>query len=262
MQRHEIINGDTRLHVLDQPGNGVPVVILHGLAGSSTEFAPTAAALGGHRVLRIDARGHGRSTRNPSDVSRAAHVSDVVLVIEQLVGGPVGLVGQSMGGHTALLVAAARSDLVARLVLLEAGVGGDGDASSRAAMAEFFHSWPVPFRTKDEAKEFLGEGALADAWVADLEMRDDGLWPRFDADVMVDTIADVDAAACWDAWQRVIAPTLAIFASRGMFDERAKTELVGRGRAVLRADIVGSHDAHLDAFEEWMRVVAPFLRSR
>jgi len=259
MQFHEISNGDARLHVVDQPGHGVPVVIVHGLAGSSAEFAPTAAALGGHRVLRIDARGHGRSTRFPADVSRAAHVSDVVAVIEHLVGRPVALIGQSMGGHTALLVAAERPELVERLVLLEAGVGGDGDSSSRSAMSDFLHSWPTPFRSEDEARAFLGESALAAAWVADLEMRRGGLWPRFDPDVMVQTIAHVDAATRWDAWERVMVPTLAVFASGGMFDERAKRALIARGHDVLRADIDGSHDAHLDAFDDWMRVVEPFL---
>jgi len=260
MERHEIVNGDSRLHVVGQ-GGGSPVVILHGLAGSSTEFAPTANELRDHRVLRIDARGHGRSSTHPADVSRAAHVSDVVLVIERLVGGPVGLIGQSMGGHTAMLVAAERPDLVERLVLLEAGVGGDGDDSSRAAMAEFFHSWPRPFGTEDDAKHFLGTGALARAWMADLEPRRDGLWARFDPDVMVATIAHVDAVARWDAWVRVVAPTLAVFAADGMFDEAAKTELVDRGHDVRRAEVGGSHDAHLDAFDDWMRVVTPFLRT-
>ena len=45
------------------------------------------------------------STTRPGDLSREAFVADVIHVIESAVGGPVALVGQSMGGHTAMLVA-------------------------------------------------------------------------------------------------------------------------------------------------------------
>jgi len=260
MRQHIVVSGDAELHVVDHGGAGTPVVILHGLAGSSTEFEATASALDGRRVLRIDARGHGRSTRHPSDVSREAHVSDVVRVIEQLVVGPVSLIGQSMGGHTAMLVAAARPDLIERMVLLEAGVGGDGSASSRAAMREFFRSWPIPFENPAHARTVLGDDSLGRAWIADLEPRADGLWPRFDADVMAETIEHVDSSPRWAEWERVVAPTLAVFATDGMFDDQAKTEFVGRGNWVRSADISGSHDAHLDAFDEWMGAVLPFLR--
>ncbi|HEY8720737.1 alpha/beta fold hydrolase [Pengzhenrongella sp.] len=58
------------------------MVILHGLAGSSTEFIPTAESLEEYRVLLIDQRGHEQSTRIPVDTSRAAFVADVVRVIE------------------------------------------------------------------------------------------------------------------------------------------------------------------------------------
>ena len=95
------------------------VVILHGLAGSSREFLPTAQALAGRRVVLIDQRGHGSSTRVPVDTSRQAFVDDVVQVIEAEGLGVVDLVGQSMGAHTAMLAAALIPYLVRRLVLLE-----------------------------------------------------------------------------------------------------------------------------------------------
>jgi pimeloyl-ACP methyl ester carboxylesterase len=51
---------------------------VHGLAGHAEEWGGTAAALTPrHRVLAMDARGHGRSERRPDDVSRDAHISDV-----------------------------------------------------------------------------------------------------------------------------------------------------------------------------------------
>nr|WP_217641551.1 alpha/beta hydrolase-fold protein [Actinopolyspora alba] len=47
------------------------------------------------------------------------------------------VVGQSMGAHTALLLAARRPDLVGRLVMVEGDVGGGGDAAARGLPRAF-----------------------------------------------------------------------------------------------------------------------------
>lgn len=242
----------------DTGGSGPAVVILHGLAGSAREFFPTAAALPEFRTVLMDLRGHGGSTRHPGDLSRGAYVADVVHVIEEALGHPVILVGQSMGAHTAMLVAAARPDLVVRLVLVEADSGG-GISQDHAAMEEYFCSWPVPFPSRQAALAFLGGAPLAEAWAADLEERADGFWPRFDAGVMVAAISAV-AVPRWAEWASVTAPTLAVYGGNGMFPEASKDEFVRRGRDVTRVDLPGaSHDAHLDAFDAWMAALRGFV---
>lgn len=241
------------------------VVIVHGLAGSGREFLPTAHALAGRKVVLIDQRGHGHSTRVPADTSRAAFVNDIVRVIEAEELGSVDLVGQSMGAHTAMLVAATRSDLVRRLVLLEGDEGDEGgeggiSADGPDAIGEFFRSWPVPFATREEARAALGDGPLAEAWVTDLEEREDGFHPRFDPEVMVSIITAV-ATPRWAEWESVTAPTLVVYADHGMFTEAQKTKFVGRGRNAARVDLTdASHDAHLDAFEQWIRELTTFLQ--
>lgn len=241
-------------------GAGPAIVILHGLGGSSNEFVPTAEALSPRRVILVDQRGHGASTRTPADVSRHAFVDDAVRVIEAEEREPVDLVGQSMGAHTAMLVAARRPELIGRLVMLEGDAGG-GSADDRAAIGSFFRSWPIPFAGRVEAREFLGDGALARAWATDLEERSDGLHPRFDADVMVRTLEGMSAPNRRE-WESVSVPTLVIYADGGMFTEEQKADFVARGRRVARVDLVGaSHDAHLDAFDEWVAVLGSFLEA-
>ena len=256
----EVANGSTISYsVFD--GEDPAIVTLHGLAGSSREFMPTAHALAPRRVILVDQRGHGLSTRRPTDTTRAAFVEDVASVIRTESEGPVDLVGQSMGSHTAMLVASAHPELVRRLVLLEGNEGG-GSGVDHAALDDYFRSWEVPFASREDARAALGGGPLAQAWAADLEPRGDGLYPRFDADVMVRIITEV-AVPRWSEWESIAAPTLVVYADDGMFSEEQKSEFVRRGASVSRADLIGaSHDAHLDAFEQWSAVLRDFLTAR
>lgn len=119
----------------------------------------------------------------------------------------------------------------------------------------------MPFADEEEARTFLGADAIVDAWVADLETAHDGLRPRFDADVMQRTIEAVHEPR-WEEWEALKVPILAIFAKDGMFSEADKDELILRRRATDRIDLsAGSHDAHLDAFDEWIGALRQWLPS-
>lgn len=243
-----------------QAGAEPAVVVLHGLAGSAAEFLPTAEGLTGRKVVLVDQRGHGLSTRIPPSVTREAFVGDVAAVIRRSASEPVHLVGHSMGAHTAMLLAATHPELVRTLVLLE-GAEGHGTAAERDALGNFFRSWPVPFRDRTAAHEFLGDGLLQRAWVDDLEPRVDGLHPRFDPDVMEAVIAEV-VTPRWTEWTSVTAPTLVVYAESGMFTEAQKSLFVERGANVTRVDLEGtSHDAHLDALDKWMAALVSHLES-
>ncbi|MEU7908894.1 alpha/beta hydrolase [Actinoplanes sp. NPDC049118] len=266
MKRVEIHRDGVRLSCLDGGSGSDVVVLLHGLAGSAREMLHTAESLlPGRHVIAMDQRGHGRSTRRPGDLSRSAYVDDVVAVIGELADGvPVTLAGQSMGGHTAMLTAARHPGLVSRLVMLEAGVGGrDNDDDYPARLGDWFASWPVPFPDAHAAAAFLGSTPIARSWVGDLEERADGLWPRFEPEVMRAAIEAVAERARWTEWLQVTAPTLLARGSNGT------TTAVEVSRMLeLRPDVEhvvipdAGHDAHLDRPDEWARLLQEFLRRR
>ena len=81
---------------------------------------------------------------------------DVTAVLEYTAcPQPVTLVGQSMGAHTALLTAAWRPDLVARLVMVEGDIGGGGvDAERNVHHA--LAAWPDHFDSYEQARNFFG----------------------------------------------------------------------------------------------------------
>jgi pimeloyl-ACP methyl ester carboxylesterase len=254
-RRREVNRAGVRLSYLDNEAAGPVIVLLHGLAGTGDEFIATAEAVGGpYRFILPDLRGHGASTRLPADVSRAAFVDDVAAVVRQVSpGSQVTLAGQSMGGHTAILAAAALPDLIARLVVLEATVAGGFDP---APLGRWFRSWPLPFASADAAWEFLGDHVLASSWVAHLEPAEGGgLVPPFDADVMEAIMRGV-AEPRWAPWRSITMPVTAVFAAKGNATPDEQAEFVaarpGTRHVVLRS---GSHDAHLDATEEWAEVL-------
>lgn len=236
-------------------------MLLHGLGGYAREWAETANWLIERaRVIAFDARGHGDSDRSPSDVSRGAHVDDVIFLIEQMTASPVVLIGQSLGGSTAFLVAAKRPDLIRGLILVEAAPA-DGKAVNIDDLEVALSGWPVLFRSRESALAFFGGPSLtADAWVGGLEERDGGLWPRFDVGVMVETLRLAHSESNWAEWRLIQCPTLVVRAENGIIAKSEVEAMIAQLPHARSTQIAeAKHDLHLDRPEEWRVTVESFL---
>ena len=88
-------------------GSGPPVVLLHGGMGHSGNWGKQVPALlgAGRRVVLIDSRGHGRSTRDDRPYRYELMASDVLAVMDTLQIPRAALVGWSDGACTALVLA-------------------------------------------------------------------------------------------------------------------------------------------------------------
>lgn len=115
-------SGGAELHVRCTPGPAERerVVYLHGLGGSSTNFTDVAGLLASRLPgLALDLPGFGHSAPAPGfDYAPDSHAEVVAGFLTGLRTGPVHLVGNSMGGAVALLVAARHPGLVRTLTLL------------------------------------------------------------------------------------------------------------------------------------------------
>ena len=102
------------------PGAAEPALYLHGLGGASTNWTDLAGLLAGRLAGEApDLPGFGRSGPAPGrDYSVRGHSRLVVRLLEQRGAGPVHLLGNSLGGAIAVLVAADRPDLVRTLTLI------------------------------------------------------------------------------------------------------------------------------------------------
>jgi pimeloyl-ACP methyl ester carboxylesterase len=251
------------LVALDFGGRGSSVLLLHGLAGYAGEWASTASDLSGHaRVVAFDARGHGESERFPADVSRAAHVADAGFVIDALELAPTVVVGHSLGGQSALLLAAQYPEVVRGLVVVEASPdSGGGEAYLHVERS--LRSWPVPFRSRADAIEyFQGRGFSASVWADGLQERSDGWWPRFDIDVMVRTVREADSRTYWDEWESIRCPTLVVRGTHGTVPADHARVVTSRARDATLIEVhAAGHDVHLDQPEAWRRVLRDFIAS-
>jgi pimeloyl-ACP methyl ester carboxylesterase len=257
-----------RLAGLDYGGDGPSVVLLHGLAGYAGEWAETAGWLTEScRVVALDARGHGGSERLPPEVSPGAHVADAVFAVERLGLGPVVVVGQSLGGRTALLLAAQRPDLVRGLVLADAGPAGADEADvvevDLGRLEQSLRRWPVPFASREAAVEFFGGPSLnAEAWAGGLERRDGGWWPRFEIEVMVRTLREAVSRSLWEDWERISCPSLVVRAGDGSVAPGDAQAMAARGQHARLVELAGAkHDLHLDHPAEWREALTEFVES-
>ena len=101
-------------------GTGSPIVILHGLLGSSRNWqsAGVALAASGHRVIGLDLRNHGSSPWD-DDCSYSSMAEDVRAFLQSEKLDSVHLIGHSMGGKVAMRLALSYPQLVNRLTVVD-----------------------------------------------------------------------------------------------------------------------------------------------
>lgn len=212
-----------------------PLLLLHGLAGHMGEWDDLAARLlvDGHRVVRYDGRGHAASTRRPRDMTRASNLADAVAVIEHLSLPPVTLVGQSLGGHTAFLTAAAHPHLIDTLILIEAGPSGP-NPNLPTEIASWLDKSPVPF---------------------------------VDKDMMVAAVAELAERSYWAEWEQVHCPTFVIRGAQGTMpasepaEMRTRRPVSASASTTIETAVIedAGHDVHLDQPERLYEAVRGFL---
>jgi pimeloyl-ACP methyl ester carboxylesterase len=104
-------------------GEGVPVVLLHGVTATRRQVVHGSRVLPrrDHRMISYDARGHGDSDPAPSGSGYGYPdlVADLGTVLDSQAGGvPVVLAGHSMGAHTAVAFALENTERVAGMVVI------------------------------------------------------------------------------------------------------------------------------------------------
>lgn len=159
-------------------GHGERVVLgIHGITGSSMQLAPIARRLGpDFTLLAPDLRGRGASNHLPPPYGVREHADDCAAVIERFGGAPVVVLGESLGGFVAVMLAARRPDLIDRLVLADGGIptpvpeGVDLDALLQAVIGPAIDRLGQIFATREAYLDFWrAHPAVSEEWNTDVE---------------------------------------------------------------------------------------------
>lgn len=191
------------------------LVLLHGGAQNAHTWDTVALALD-RPLLALDLPGHGHSSGGALDLPASASV--VAAAISALAPRARLVVGMSLGGLTALALAAAHPALVPSLVLVDITPGVDGDKAKH--IADFVNG-PASFDSFDEllarTMEFnptRSEASLRRGILHNALQQPDGSWVwRHRRDTSPMAPAALDRSALWDA---VSALTVPVTLVRGM----------------------------------------------
>lgn len=130
-----IAAGGRELHCIERPGDGLPVVMIHGMPGLALDFSHVLDELPGVHAFAFDRPGYGWSRGGPLPLSEQVDAVHDALTTNGITRAV--FVGHSYGGVFALEMAIRHPEAVAALVLAAPAAGGSrvGDKLLRQARA-------------------------------------------------------------------------------------------------------------------------------
>lgn len=145
-------------------GSGDPVILLHGGLANSNYWGLQVPALARkHRVIVMDSRGHGRSTRDAAPFGYDLMASDVLGLMDRLGIGKAAIVGWSDGAIIGLDIAMKHPERVSRLFAFAANSNPSGvkDVAASPVFSRFIARAEKEYKalsaTPHDYKRFLDE---------------------------------------------------------------------------------------------------------
>ncbi|WP_092801535.1 alpha/beta fold hydrolase [Rhodococcus globerulus] len=221
-----------------------PVVLVHGMGGDSGTWDRFARALRSRdrRVVSVDLRGHGRSARASSYLFEE-FAADIMDVCDHLELDHVDLVGHSLGGHAASLIAQRRTTGVRKLVIEEA---------------------PLPLRPGDPEQVFSRKlPSMSELWHATTSLvRHPRAALAFDKSMTGSALTQFRQPdqLWWESLPLIEADTLFLRGGLGgMVDpDRLREVSATVKRCEVRSFRTG-HSVHRDGYRDFEAAVVPFI---
>jgi pimeloyl-ACP methyl ester carboxylesterase len=257
-----------RIHYYRTGGAKPPLLLLHGVTDSGLCWTRVARALEGeYDVIMPDARGHGFSDGPETGFSIEILAEDVAGLIQALQLQQPYILGHSMGGLTASVLAAQHPDLP-RAILLEDPAWRTSVATSpnnEADQPNSWLQWLLPVRAMPREERIAAQRARSH-WV------DEELGPWADAkdqfNLAIVERNDLDSKLHVTSWREYVpqisCPILLMTADveRGAVVTEQVAQEAGRlwrhGETVHIPD--AGHNIRREQFEPFMAIITGFLR--
>jgi len=220
------VNGIQIAATMSGTPGATPLIMLHSGGSGRTSWDPvTPAFTRTHQVVALDLRGYGDSDW-PGAYSFELMRDDVIGVLDQLGADRIDLVGHSMGGTVAWLIAQEQPQRVARLVIEDTPP-------------------PKPGQRRLELPPAKPEGDLGHDWDAIV--------------AIVGQLNDPDPR-WWERLPEVTARTLIIAGgATSHVPQEALAEAAELVPDAKLAEVPVGHHIHRDALDRYMEIVVPFL---
>lgn len=261
---HTIQANGITLHYYRSGGDKPPLVLLHGFTDDGSCWFPVTDSLAQDYDLIVpDVRGHGKSARiGSSGFSSELLAADAAALIEALNLRQPAVLGHSLGGYTALLLAAWYPERVGCLLMEDPPFSPPPTPESEAEREQRMRDWANNLREQQaqSLEELRASGhSRSPQWsAAELEV-----WAE--AKHRVDP-AVFDEKLIFPPWkpllQQVQCPALLLYGDSGtIVDEAAAQEAAAlwkQGRAVQIAH--AGHSIRRDNAADYLAAVHAFLR--
>jgi pimeloyl-ACP methyl ester carboxylesterase len=177
-------------------GAGPPVILLHGGDASSDYWGDQVPALlaAGRRVILIDSRGHGRSTRDARPLGYELMESDVIAVMDQLGVARTDVVGWSDGAIIGMVMAMKHPGRVGRVFAFGANMDLHGFNPTGAIAPILAEVGPALAANYARLSETPGDYAKLSADVLAMQLREPNYTPAQLAAIRGPAVAIVDGA--------------------------------------------------------------------
>lgn len=208
---------------------------IHGITSTSRSWLATAEALGDQAALiAVDLRGRGRSNELPGPFGIAAHVRDMLAVLDHFGIQRAVVAGHSLGAYIAAALAAARPDRIAALVLVDGGLtipeseGVDPEQFMREFLGPTLERLEATFADRDEYRAWWAQhpafaGSDVDreqlAQYADHDLRGEPPQLRSSVNPQVVAADGTDLFESAGAAHSLEVPAVLLCAPRGMVDD-------------------------------------------
>lgn len=261
-------------------GSAARAVFLHGAGLNAHTWNTTVLALAAGDpdaswpAVALDLPGHGDSSwHDDVDYGPERVAAAVAPAFDAWAPAADVVVGQSLGGLTAIALAGRRPDLVRRLVVVDITPGfvASDDTQVRAFLAG-----PTSFATRDEIVEralSFGYGPTRQAVARGVERntraRDDGrfVWKSHVSNLAAQ-LAEAghelpaytpDFSGLWSTLEGLTVPVLLVRGTRGYLTDELVDEFVGRAPAATCVTIDAGHNVQEDRPVELARAIADFV---
>ncbi len=261
-----------KLSFVDLGGAGQPpMIVLHGLLGSARNWLSTGRDLAGStgspqgkhfHVFALDARNHGKSPHAP-EMSYEVMVADIIRWLDAQGLARVVIVGHSMGGKTAMLLACRHPERVERLVVVDVA---PKDYSWTAHRAEFLAMTELDLgslKSRQEAElrfEARVDNLGMRKFLATNLVQEHGHWRwQVNVPVLTEAMPALEKNSL-QSEDRFAGPALFILGGRSRYAEERDHDLMRHHFPAATIEVIAAsgHNPHMDSREEFVRLVNAF----